>query len=72
MANQYLRTPENILTAEEANLKPCPFCGSDNIMAAVNPIHNTSVFCRGCGTATKSFATAKEAIDLWNTRKELP
>jgi Lar family restriction alleviation protein len=45
-------------------LKPCPFCGSDNVFYSV---HET-VMCHDCECHTGEWPTKQEAIDAWNKR----
>jgi Lar family restriction alleviation protein len=51
-------------------LKPCPFCGSKNIVVA----HTKKLFvyrsiCKDCGADNCKLAeTEEDAIKLWNTR----
>ena len=67
------------------DLKPCPFCGSDNIAHRTwwNSLHETGHFieCYDCGCKTgflvddSAFVAAvhdteAEAIEAWNTRHE--
>lgn len=46
-------------------LKPCPFCGSDEIVLGKGLF---AVMCLGCGVITKYYNTEKEAIAAWNRR----
>ena len=63
-------------------LKPCPFCGSKQIILDCwEGIHGMNYFvrCRKCritlyssdGFMLKSFATAKAAVKAWNRRVEV-
>lgn len=57
------------------NLKPCPFCGSNNIrtgqaLVAIGPYNNV-ITCDDCGMYCKPPATEwNEAIGMWNRRIE--
>ena len=56
-----------------AELKPCPFCGSDNIRQVCTSDFDGSymVFsmrCDSCGTMIGWQKTRKQAIDAWNKR----
>ena len=48
-------------------LKPCPFCGSDDISEGP---HSPYIICNGCGAfgPGNSDVTHEEAIAAWNTR----
>lgn len=48
-------------------LKPCPFCGEDNLEIIVYSL-GCFVLCPGCGVATVNRPTKKEAADVWNRR----
>ena len=47
------------------NLKPCPFCGSEELYAD-NGFLKKYVFCRNCHAYGPSGETEEEAIRLWN------
>lgn len=55
-------------------LKPCPFCGSDNVTFTPDeeqPLERTTtgfIWCHGCGFSSDSFYSAKIAADKWNRR----
>ena len=59
-----------------AELKPCPFCGSEDI--AVWESHSrfsswsSSHFaqCNSCCATSDAFKTMEEAIEAWNRRAE--
>lgn len=54
-------------------LKPCPFCGSDNIFAHSIPNYtrnwNWTVRCNNCDYQGPIAASKEEAIEKWNDRK---
>ena len=65
-----------------ANLKPCPFCANDGsgpIEHALHISHNEhdwreaswSPQCDKCTATMGYFVSKEEAIDAWNTRKEI-
>lgn len=63
-----------------ADLKPCPFCGSDGEELGLcydtgsQPLVGTDWFvrCYVCHVETERFVTQAEAIAAWNTRAEGP
>ncbi|MBQ7220734.1 MAG: Lar family restriction alleviation protein [Synergistaceae bacterium] len=63
----------NILEAEgeeqDVELKPCPFCGSEEL-SVVHAPNGCLVRCRQCAVSTTLCSTEQEASDLWNNRKE--
>lgn len=52
-------------------LKPCPFCGSDDVRIAVT-MHESWYYgeCESCASRTGYLLSQAEAIDAWNTRAE--
>lgn len=46
-------------------LKPCPFCGSDNL-----EVHRFYVTCEDCMTDGPMCCVENAAIDSWNIRKQ--
>ena len=59
-------------------LKPCPFCGSDDVEVYDRDCRLTEkawgfrAHCVGCGIDGPEHNSEAEAIDLWNTRTEAP
>lgn len=60
-----------------SELKPCPFCGSDNVMvdetfvdAQNDPYMEYEVICFDCENRTKPCDTAQDAIARWNRRAD--
>ena len=52
-------------------LKPCPFCGSENVkMLRDSDMEyiEYQVFCCGCGTTGGEYTLENEAIENWNSR----
>lgn len=48
-------------------LKPCPFCGNEDIR--VERIYNYyEVICSDCLSRTEEYPTKEEAIEVWNNR----
>lgn len=53
--------------AEE--LKPCPFCGSENIREHSGyPLEYWSVKCLDCGGRMQFYGSQQQAINAWNRR----
>lgn len=58
-------------------LKPCPFCGSDNIKLTPSLMATDNVECRKCwaqgpivhSDINNKDINQKKAINAWNTRK---
>lgn len=59
-----------------AELKPCPFCGSDDVgcwtTSAILPNgkHPHFVRCDNCWATSNSCCSTEEAIEAWNRRAE--
>lgn len=53
---------------DKPNLKPCPFCGSEN--ATQYGATAFYVHCNNCGCATALFPHKEDAIAAWNRRPE--
>jgi|GEM_PF-5632043 len=52
-------------------LKPCPFCGSENIEIVRSPITERFIAtCNSCAASSRYFNDEDEAIDGWNMRVE--
>lgn len=56
-----------------AELKPCPFCGSEAVGVSETAYGNyANIFflahCNSCGCRTKSFRDGDKAVEAWNRR----
>ena len=53
-------------------LKPCPFCGSQDIglWTSYGYEYLNYVWCGGCGAKTESFPEEAQAIEAWNRRAD--
>jgi Lar family restriction alleviation protein len=54
-------------------LKPCPFCGSEDIEIDCAGYLDDSdhwVICQDCGAASGIIKEASDAIEAWNTRAD--
>ena len=52
-----------------SELKPCPFCGNDNISvieSVVKPFYWCK--CEKCGASISCYKTRKKAVEVWNRR----
>lgn len=54
-------------------LKPCPFCGSNNIdildTSSINHLNlNYFARCKSCGSTSKIFQERSDAENAWNRR----
>ena len=55
----------------QEKLKPCPFCGSENIEIVRSPITERFIAaCNSCAASSRYFNDEDEAIDGWNRRAE--
>ncbi len=54
-------------------LKPCPFCGDDDIGIWYDDenFDGYQIYCESCGSMSKCYDTPEEAREAWN-RSELP
>lgn len=53
----------------EIKLKPCPFCGSEEIeIIGVGRDWEYTVKCNSCNAGTDYFINKKEAKEAWNRR----
>ncbi|MBQ4430579.1 MAG: Lar family restriction alleviation protein [Synergistaceae bacterium] len=51
------------------NLKPCPFCGSDNIREYFGyPVMHSVIKCADCGGRMVISGTPQKAAQFWNRR----
>ena len=52
-----------------AELKPCPFCGSERILLrGIVWLNNYCITCPKCGAESGYKPTEQQAIDAWNKR----
>lgn len=59
----------SLLGQEQEDLKPCPFCGANDVKLLMMPDTNRYVgICRYCGAQACSKSTKKIAAAAWNTR----
>jgi len=49
-------------------LKPCPFCGSNNLHLTHNGMQNWVIGCGVCQVEMENFVDREQAIKAWNTR----
>ena len=52
-----------------SELKPCPFCGGEDLKEQSGPYNIPKVICKGCFAST--FMEGKSAVEAWNTRTDL-
>ena len=53
-----------------ADLKPCPFCGSEELDIWQNDCGNHFVVCIGCGASGRDERKVEKAVEVWNRRYE--
>ena len=57
---------------QKLKLKPCPFCGDDEMLTCANRDteygKEYSVFCSTCGTSGPVTSIESNAVELWNRR----
>lgn len=59
--------------SEALNLKPCPFCGSDDLdMYAGRYRDEYQIYCEECGGRVGFYKSREEAIEHWNRRSRKP
>ncbi|MBD5585809.1 MAG: restriction alleviation protein, Lar family [Clostridia bacterium] len=52
------------------DIKPCPFCGSNDIRCFYNESEDTYfVFCNECAIRTAKYPTREQALQVWNKRE---
>lgn len=50
-------------------LKPCPFCGSEDIREHSGyPLHYWIVKCKHCGAKICVYGSHQQAVSFWNRR----
>ena len=49
-------------------LKPCPFCGSEELDIWQNDVDNYFVVCIGCGASGRDERRVEKAVEVWNRR----
>lgn len=55
---------------EKLKLKPCPFCGSQNVTKILMPGLTWIVGCYECGCRTPGHLRSIDAVKSWNTRPD--
>ena len=53
-------------------LKPCPFCGNNNILWSLGWGMSHGVMCGTCGASFQHRKSQKEAAEAWNRRTYQP
>lgn len=64
----YLSQEEAKGAVMENELKPCPFCGGDNIMDEPDDEKTYVVYCNTCFVCVEGYNTKEKAFEVWNTR----
>jgi Lar family restriction alleviation protein len=54
----------------EAELKPCPFCGSEYPHSMRGDNNLFVIVCDMCQSRTYQFVLRQDAVEMWNTRRE--
>ncbi len=54
----------------EIKLKPCPFCGSDNVDIYKHKNENKCVVCYKCYSGSGNYMTDDLAVEAWNRRAD--
>lgn len=52
----------------EIELKPCPFCGSDDVVFGAGLDDEYYVECWDCGAKIETYNGIEDAVKTWNTR----
>lgn len=64
---------DNMRFESTDGLKPCPFCGSDQVSHLSGAVAGTSMFiCKGCGADVCFYGAEREpaASKAWNRRSD--
>lgn len=51
-----------------SELKPCPFCGSDDVFCGQGPEGEDYVECWDCSAKVETYNGMEDAVAGWNTR----
>ncbi len=49
-------------------LKPCPFCGQEDLTVEVTKNNECWIECPNCGVETPLYESTKQAVAAWNRR----
>lgn len=52
----------------DIGLKPCPFCGSDDVFRGQGPEGEHYVLCWGCSAKVETYNGMEDAVNGWNRR----